>query len=52
MIKRNKNIKNYIIKIITVYATVDIIIFIFIKIIQNVYGVSYEEMDKKIWYKL
>lgn len=31
---------NYILKIITVYVTVDIIIFIFIKIIQNVYCVS------------
>ena len=38
--------------IFTVYLTVAIMIFVFIKIIQNVYGVSDKEMDKKFWDKL
>ena len=35
--------------IFTVYLTVAIMIFVFIKIIQNVYGISDKEMDKKFW---
>jgi hypothetical protein len=38
--------------IVTVYLTVTIMIFIFIKIIQKVYGVSDEEMNKRFWDKL
>lgn len=38
--------------IFTVYLTVAIMIFVFIKIIQNVYGVSDKEMNKKFWDKL
>lgn len=38
--------------IFTIYLTVAIMIFVFIKIIQNVYGVSDKEMDKKFWDKL
>lgn len=38
--------------IFTVYLTVAIMIFVFIKIIQNVYGISDKEMDKKFWNKL
>lgn len=38
--------------IFTVYLTVAIMIFVFIKIIQNVYGISDKEMDKKFWDKL
>ena len=36
----------------TAYLTVAVMIFVFIKIIQNVYGVSDKEMDKKFWDKL
>ena len=38
--------------IVTIYLTVAIMIFIFIKIIQKVYGVSDEEMNKRFWDKL
>lgn len=38
--------------IFTIYLTVAIMIFVFIKIIQKVYGVSDKEMDKKFWDKL
>ena len=38
--------------IVTIYLTVAIMIFIFIKIIQNVYGVSDGEMNKRFWDKL
>ena len=38
--------------IFTIYLTVAIMIFIFIKIIQKVYGVSDEEMNKRFWDKL
>ena len=38
--------------IVNIYLTVAIMIFIFIKIIQKVYGVSDEEMNKRFWDKL
>ena len=38
--------------IVTIYLTVAIMIFIFIKIIQKVYGVSDGEMNKRFWDKL
>ena len=38
--------------IFTIYLTVAVMIFVFIKIIQNVYGVSDKEMGKKFWDKL
>ena len=38
--------------IVTIYLTVAIMIFIFRKIIQKVYGVSDEEMNKRFWDKL
>lgn len=36
----------------TAYLTVAVMIFVFIKIIQNGYGISDKEMDKKFWDKL
>jgi hypothetical protein len=38
--------------IFTVYLTVAVMVFVFIKIIQKVYGTSDKEMDKKFWNKL
>ena len=37
---------------VAIYLTVAIMIFIFIKIIQKVYGVSDGEMNKRFWDKL
>ena len=37
---------------VAIYLTVAIMIFIFIKIIQKLYGVSDGEMNKRFWDKL
>lgn len=38
--------------IVTVYLTVAVMIFVFIKVIQKNYGISDEEMKKRFWDKL
>jgi hypothetical protein len=38
--------------IVTIYLTVAVMIFVFIKVIQKNYGVSDEEMKKRFWDKL
>jgi hypothetical protein len=38
--------------IVTIYLTVAVMIFVFIKVIQKNYGISDEEMKKRFWDKL
>ena len=38
--------------IVTIYLTVAIMTFFFIKVIQEIYGISDEEMKKRFWDKL
>ena len=38
--------------IVTIYLTVAVMIFVFIKVIQKKYGISDEEMKKRFWDKL